>query len=145
MKVNPDLALENIDVTALDAMVVSWRHDLADAGSARSHRCCCIAANEAGKVIGADLRWHGAGARTGLLDNVAHTSNGVGYLDATGYKGKSHYRDVPHAVADQAYRHGGSDRAGQLHAEDHARSSASATIKLDYYVGMHAAQFDKAA
>ena len=58
-------------------------------------------ANEAGKVIGAICDGTVAAARTGLLDNVAHTSNGAGYLDETGYKGKSHYRDVPHAVADK--------------------------------------------
>lgn len=40
-------------------------------------------------------------ARAGLLDAVAHTSNGADYLRAVeGYRGGSHYRDQPHAVRD---------------------------------------------
>ena len=33
-----------------------------------------------------------------LLDAIAHTGNGPGTLDASGYSGAGHYRDVPHPV-----------------------------------------------
>lgn len=41
-------------------------------------------------------------ARAGLLDAVAHTSNGVGYLEqhAPAYRGAAHYVDQPAAVRD---------------------------------------------
>lgn len=41
-------------------------------------------------------------ARAGLLDHVAHTSNGPGYLDqhAPGYAGSSHYVDQSPALRD---------------------------------------------
>lgn len=42
-----------------------------------------------------------AGARSGILDGLAHTSNGPTYLDRTAYCGAAHYRDVPYAVADR--------------------------------------------
>lgn len=41
-------------------------------------------------------------ARAGLLDAVAHTSNGPGYLKghAPAYRGETHYRDQPQAVSE---------------------------------------------
>jgi putative intracellular protease/amidase len=40
-------------------------------------------------------------ARAGLLDDVAHTSNGLDYLQAVKtYQGAAHYRDQPQAVRD---------------------------------------------
>jgi putative intracellular protease/amidase len=143
MKVNPDLALEDVDVNALDAIVVCggaiWQTpeapDLTDVLQ-RAH--------EAGKVIGAICDGTVATARTGLLDNVAHTSNGVGYLDGTGYKGKSHYRDVPHAVADKRIVTAAAT-APVSFMQTIMHQLGIADDQLDHYVGMHAAQYAKAA
>lgn len=41
-------------------------------------------------------------ARAGLLDDVAHTSNGLDYLKGVKtYRGAAHYRDQPQAVRDR--------------------------------------------
>jgi putative intracellular protease/amidase len=56
----------------------------------------------AGKVVGAICGGTTALARAGLLDGVAHTSNGPGYLDAhvPAYRGAAHYLNQPRAVRD---------------------------------------------
>ncbi|AEQ51952.1 DJ-1/PfpI family protein [Pelagibacterium halotolerans] len=59
----------------------------------QAHENGCVIAG----ICGATL----ALARAGLLDDVAHTSNGLDYLRAVGgYRGAAHYRDQPQAVRD---------------------------------------------
>ena len=56
----------------------------------------------AGKPLGLICAATLAGARAGLLDARAHTSNGTGWIDehVPGYGGKEHYVDTPRAVLD---------------------------------------------
>lgn len=136
--VTPDLALEALDPDACDALVVCggsiWQ-------SARAPELTPMvtAARRAGKLIAGICDGTLALARTGLLDTRAHTSNGPGYLEASGYGGTPHYRDVPHAVRDD----------GVITAPATAPVSFMREIlgalghggdELDVYVGMHAAE-----
>jgi len=143
MQVVPDLTLEDVKASEFDAVVVSggtiWQTPEAPDLSSLLR-----SAKKAGKVIGLICDGTVAGARTGVLDAVAHTSNGIGYLDATGYKGKAHYRDVPHAVSDQGVITATASAPVSFMQEVmHAIGKGDAN--LDFYVGMHAAQYAKAA
>jgi len=144
MKVTPDLALEDIDVTQLDALVVCggeiWQTPQAPDLTKLLHK-----AHDVGKVIGAICDGTVATARTGLLDTVAHTSNGAGYLDkATGYKGTAKYRDVPHAVVDQKIVTAAAT-APVSFMQSVMKAIGLGDDQLDYYVGLHARQFDQIA
>jgi putative intracellular protease/amidase len=139
MKVIPDTALEEADVAALDALVVSggtiWQSaEAPDLGD------LLRAAKAAGKVIGLVCDATVAGARAGILDTVGHTSNGAGYLDSTGYAGGPLYRDVPHAVADQNVVTA-SASAPVSFMQEIMRAIGKGDDNLDDYVAMHAAQF----
>jgi putative intracellular protease/amidase len=138
MKVRPDIALEDVDVDGLDALVVcggeAWQRPGAP------HLTTLLAAAHAkGKVIGAICDGTVAAARTGLLDRVAHTSNGAGYLDQTGYKGKRLYRDVPHAVADRKVVTAAATAPVSFMAEI-MREIGLGDGQLDFYLGLHAAE-----
>jgi putative intracellular protease/amidase len=143
MRVTPDLALEQIDVSEYDAVVVCggtiWQTP-----DAPDLKDLLAAAHKAGKIVGAICDGTVATARTGLLDDVAHTSNGDGYLDATGYAGKANYRDGPQAVADQRIVTSSAAAPVSFMATI-MKELGLADANLDYYVGMHAAQFAKAA
>jgi putative intracellular protease/amidase len=143
MKVVPDLTLEDIKPAAFDAIVVSGGTAWQSPG-APDLTALLRSAKDAGKVIGLICDGTVAGARTGILDTVAHTSNGVGYLDATGYKGEALYRDVPYAVTDQnIITATASAPVSFMH--EVMRALGKNDGNLDYYVGMHAAQYAKAA
>lgn len=97
LRVTPDLAVEDIDVDAIDALVVNggtaWsRPDAPDVGKA------LLAAHGAGKTVAGICDGTLALARAGLLDNVDHTSNSTDNLTPTGYQGAAHYKDQPDAV-----------------------------------------------
>src|SRR5688572_60649 len=77
MKVSPDVALEDIDVDQLDALIVCGGTAWQQAG-APDLSALLAAAEARGKVIGVICDGTVAAARTGLLDHVAHTSNGAG-------------------------------------------------------------------
>jgi putative intracellular protease/amidase len=143
MKVIPDLALEDVDLDQLDALIVCggeiWQTDKApDLGKILN------AAHRKGKVVGATCDGTVAAARTGLLDNIDHTSNGEGYLDGTGYKGKAHYKSVPHAVSIQKVITAPATAPVSFMTEV-MKAIGLGDENLDYYVGMHAAQFERAA
>ncbi|WP_332685890.1 DJ-1/PfpI family protein [Devosia sp.] len=99
LKVMPDLAAEDIDVAAIDALVVNggtaWSRDDAPDISA-----VLIAARDAGKTVAGICDGTLALARAGLLDMVRHTSNSAENLDPTGYAGKAQYQDQAGAVVD---------------------------------------------
>ena len=97
LKVTPDLAVEDIDVGAIDALVVNggtaWSQaDAPDIGKV------LLAARDAGKTVAGICDGTLALARAGLLDEVEHTSNSTDNLTPTGYQGASRYQDQPDAV-----------------------------------------------
>ena len=138
MRVTPDLAMEAIDIGALDALVISggtiWQQPEAPDVSGLVHRV-----HEAGKVVAGICDGTFALARTGLLDGVAHTSNGVGYLAPSGYAGAAHYRDVPGAVRDSRIITA-SAVAPVAFMEAVLEELGIADEQLRHYAGMHAAQ-----
>jgi putative intracellular protease/amidase len=138
MQVTPQMALEDIDVDGLDALVVcggeAWQKP-----SAPDLTTLLNAALAKGKVIGAICDGTVAAARTGLLDTLAHTSNGAGYLDATGYKGKRHYRDVPHAVVDRRVVTAAATAPASFMAAI-MREVGLGDEQLDFYLGLLAAE-----
>ena len=143
MKVTPELALENLDLDQLDALIVCGG-SIWQSPDAPDLTTLLNAAKAKGKVIGAICDGTVAAARTGLLDTIDHTSNGEGYLDGTGYKGKAHYRTSPHAVVDQKVVTAPATAPVSFMAEV-MKAVGLADDNLDYYVGMHAAQYGKAA
>lgn len=140
LRVTPDLAVEDIDVSAIDALVVNggtaWSQEHApDIGGV------LVAARDAGKVVAGICDATLALAKAGLLDSVEHTSNSADNLPKTGYSGANHYRDQPMAVV-----------AGKIvTAPGTAPVSFMAGVmqvlglrddNMDYYLGMHAAEHD---
>lgn len=102
------------------------------------------AAHQKGKVVGAICDATVAAAKTGLLDNLDHTSNGEGYLDGTGYRGKAHYQDVPQAVSSQKVITAPATAPVSFMAEI-MRAVGLGDENLDFYLGMLAAEHAKAA
>lgn len=97
LQVTPDLAMEAIDVDAIDGLVVNggtaWSQpDAPDIGAVLRR------AHAAGKTVAGICDGTLALAQAGLLDTVEHTSNSPENLPPTGYKGADHYRDQPKAV-----------------------------------------------
>jgi putative intracellular protease/amidase len=97
LTVTPDLAMEDIDVNAIDALVVNggtaWSQpDAPEIGAV------LVAAHNAGKTVAGICDATLALAKAGLLDGVAHTSNSAENLAPTGYAGAAHYQDQPAAV-----------------------------------------------
>lgn len=138
LKVTPDLAVEDIDMAAIDALVVNggtaWSQpDAPDIGAS------LIRAQAAGRTVAGICDGTLALARAGLLDDIAHTSNSPENLPPTGYKGAGHYRDQPQAVV-----------AGRIvTAPGTAPVSFMGGVletlglrdgNLDFYLGMHGAE-----
>lgn len=138
MRVTPDLALEDLDLGSIDALVVSggtiWMSE-----QAPDLTGVLNAAKQQDKVIGAICDATVAAARTGILDDVDHTSNGAGYLDGTGYKGAARYKDVPQAVVGGKIVTASATAPVSFMAEV-MRTLGLGDENLDFYVGMHAAQ-----
>lgn len=139
MKVVPDMAIEAVDPKQFDALVIcggsGWTGanapDLTDIAR-RFH--------DAHKVVAAICDGTVSLARTGLLDAVAHTSNGVGYLDKTGYGGKLHYHDAPQAVSERGIVTApGTSPVSFMAAV--MKALGAADDQLAFYVGLHAAQY----
>lgn len=141
LRVTPDLAAEDIDAAAVDAVVVNggaiW--STADAPDLspvlqRAHR--------AGKTVAGICDGTLALARAGLLDTVPHTSNGTDNLNPTGYGGKRFYRDQPQAVV-----HGRIVTApGTAPVSFMAGVLETLGLRngnLDYYVGLYGAEHGK--
>jgi len=138
LRVTPDLAVEDIDVDAVDAVVVNggtaWSaSDAPDVGAV------LIAARDAGKTVAGICDGTLVLARAGLLERVPHTSNSADNLSGTGYGGAAHYRDQPYAVvAERIVTAPGtapvSFMAGVL------ETLGLRDGNLDYYVGLHAAE-----
>jgi putative intracellular protease/amidase len=143
MTVTPELAMEVLDVADYDAIIVCGGAAWQSAG-APDMAPLLNAAKAEGKLIGLICDGTVAGARAGLLDDIRHTSNGEGYLDATGYKGKALYRDTAAAVTDgKVVTAAGTSPVSFMAAVMDGLGLAD--DNLTYYVGMHAAQFGRAA
>jgi putative intracellular protease/amidase len=143
MKVTPDLALEDIDLSDLDALIVcggvAWQQP-----GAPDLSVLLKAARQKGRVVGAICDGTVAAARTGILDDVKHTSNGEGYLDATGYTGKSLYQHVSTAVSDKNVVTAPATAPVSFMAEV-MKAIGLGDEQLDFYFGLHAAQHRNAA
>lgn len=143
MTVIPDLAMEDIDVADIDALIICggtiWTSPEAPDISALVGK-----ARQARKLVAGICDGTRALARTGLLDGVAHTSNGAGYLDDTGYGGTARYRDVPYAVSEDGVITAAATAPVSFMAEV-LRALGLADDNLDVYLGMHAAEHARAA
>jgi putative intracellular protease/amidase len=133
-----DLALEEIDLDAVDVLLVCggtiWATDAAPDITDLLRR-----AHAAGKVVGVICDATLQLARSGLIDTRPHTSNAAGFLDTTGYGGASHYRDSAEAVlADCIVTAAGTSSVSFMARILEALGLADEN--LDFYVGLHAAQ-----
>jgi putative intracellular protease/amidase len=98
LKAMPDMAINDVDLLRVDALVViggpTWEE-----ANAPDVRDLLRAAHWNGSLIGAICGGTRALASTGLLDHVAHTSNARDYLlDVPFYRGAGHYRDSSSAI-----------------------------------------------
>lgn len=102
LSANADGAAETFDPEDADALVLigspTWQTPQTPDFTALLQRAAAAGIVVAG-ICGATL----ALARAGLLDERAHTSNGLDYLQhhlGGSYRGAAHYRNGPRAVAD---------------------------------------------
>ena len=139
LRVTPDMAIDDIDMNACDALIICGGAAWKQAGAPDITQVA-QAAHKAGKIVAGICDGTFALAKTGLLDNVAHTSNGVRYLDETGYSGKARYRDVPTAVsADNIITAPATAPVG--FAETVLNALGLGGDELHYYVMLHARQY----
>ncbi|AXE31800.1 glutamine amidotransferase [Chromobacterium phragmitis] len=138
LMVTPHLALEDIELNGLDALIVSggtiWRTEQAPnvapiVAAARAH----------GAVVAGICDGTRALAQAGVLNEVRHTSNSADSLDLPGYAGTARYQDTPWAISD-----GGVITApGTAPVSFMARILAALDLggaDLDAYLAQHAAE-----
>lgn len=98
VRIQPDLTLAQLIPTASAMLILpggdSWEHGENGEAIEKVAEFLAIGIPVAA-ICAATL----ALARAGFLDNRLHTSNAPDYLKATGYRGKSLYRDIP-AISD---------------------------------------------
>ena len=138
LRVTPDLAIRAIELGAIDALVVcgggAWRTERAPDLDLLLH-----GAWEHDVLIGGICDGTRALAKAGLLDKVEHTSNSPETLLETGYGGKMHYWDVPHAVsAERIVTAPGTAPVSFMGAI--LEGLGYADRNLDYYLGLLAAE-----
>ncbi len=100
MTATPKAAIETLDPTAFDALVVCggeiWQTQAAPDISATIR-----AFSNAGKLVAGICAATLALARAGVLNEVAHTSNALELLETTeAYRGRERYRRIASAVRD---------------------------------------------
>ena len=139
MRVTPDVAIEAINPAEIDALVIcggsAWKQT-----GAPDITAVVQDARKAGKIVAGICDGTFALAKTGVLDGVVHTSNGVGYLDETGYRGRASYLDEPAAVSANGIITA-SATAPVSFAEKVLEAVGLADDQLHYYVAMHARQY----
>lgn len=138
MTVAADVALEDVDLDTFDALIICGGTAWQQPGAPDISRVA-QAARQRGKLIGAICDATVALARTGILDDVRHTSNGDGYLAGTGYGGAELYQDVMHAVSDNGVVTAPATAPISFMAEV-MRALGLADANLDFYLGMLAAE-----
>lgn len=142
LRVVPDLAVEEIDIGAIDALLVNggriWTSpDAPDLSGPLN------AAHAAGKTVGGICDGVLALARAGLLDSVRHTANGPESLPSTGYGGFAHYVGSPRAVLDRRIVTApGTAPVTFMGAV--FESLGLRTGDLDFYLGLYAAEHQAA-
>ena len=138
MQVTPDLAIEDIDPNQLDALVVcggeAWSKPGApDLGDLLRRT------RDAGKIVGGICDGTLALARSGILDDVRHTSNSPQNLPPTGYAGAAHYQDQPMAVvADRIVTAPGTAPVSFMAGVMETLGLKDDNLK--FYLGLHAAE-----
>jgi putative intracellular protease/amidase len=142
MKVMPDMAVEDVQPEAFDAVIVcggtAWQSANPPDVAAMLH-----AARDKGVLLGLICDGTVAAAKAGILDDIRHTSNGAGYLDPTGYKGAAFYRHTAAAVTDhRIVTAAGNSPVAFMSAI--MEGLCLANDDLNYYVGLHAAQYKAA-
>jgi putative intracellular protease/amidase len=99
VRIQPDLVLDEVSPSASAMLILpggqSWESG-GNTGAVEKARQFAAAGVPVAAICAATL----ALARSGLLDDRAHTSNAREYLAASGYRGDGLYRDVP-AIADR--------------------------------------------
>ena len=142
LRVMPDQAAEAVKPEAFDAVIVCggtvWQ-----SATLPDIAALLQATRERGVLLGliCDATW--AAAKAGILDDVQHTSNGVGHLDPTGYRGSALHRDTAGAVADRRIvTAAGTSPVAFMTAV--MEGLGLANDDLSYYVGPHAAQYKAA-
>jgi putative intracellular protease/amidase len=142
LRVTPDLAAAAVQPDAYDAVIVcggtAWQ-----SANPPDLSPLLRQTRDAGVLLGliCDATW--AAAKGGILDDVRHTSNGAGYLDATGYAGTQLYRDTPGAVTDhRIVTAAGTSPVAFMAAV--LEGLGLGRDELGYYVGLHAAQYQAA-
>ena len=138
LRVHPNMALEEINPDQIDALLVNggtaW-----NGPDAPDITRLLQATLDAGKIIGGICDGTLPLARAGLLDNVAHTSNGPQNLAPTAYKGAALYRDQPAAVRDgKIVTAPGTAPVSFMGAVLEALGLRNGD--LDYYLGLYAAE-----
>ena len=141
LKVVPDIAIHDIDLTHIDAIAVigggAWEQpDAPDISE------FLRIAHEHGKLIGAICGGTRALATSGLLDAIPHTSNEPAYLsDVPGYRGHGHY-----VISPAALKCGRIITASGLAPVSFMRTMITALGKggpeLEYYADMFGIEFE---
>lgn len=141
LRVMPDMAIDEIGLMAIDALVVIggtvW-----DTPDAPDLSRLLTDAHREGKLIGAICGGTRALARSGLIDAIPHTSNDSRYLaDAEGYNGHSYF-----VASSAALRCGRIVTASGMAPISFMRTIITALGKgggeLDYYAAMFGAEFE---
>ena len=138
MRVLPDLAIEDIDLGQVDALIVvggaAWRTKAAPALSGLLKR-----AHAQGVLLGGICDGTRPLAMSGLLDHTGHTGNSPEGLADTGYAGRASYWDVPHAVLDNRIVTAPGTAPVSFMAEI-MDGLGLADRNLDFYLGLLAAE-----
>jgi len=100
LKVLPNLAVEDIEVERVDAILVNGGN-IWSSPDAPDLSSLLRAAHSAGKTVGGICEGVTALARAGLLDTSRHTANGPESLPPTGYGGAAYFVGSPRAVLDR--------------------------------------------
>jgi putative intracellular protease/amidase len=102
LRVTPAGAFEDVDATGSTALIICGSQKWSGPG-ATDISDLLKQAEQAGVPIGAICAGTLAAARAGLLDDRAHTSNGLPWLkeQVPTYRGADRYRDVNDAVTDR--------------------------------------------
>ncbi len=138
MQVMPGLAVEDIDLEEIDAVLVNggtiWQTPAAPDLSAMLR-----SARDAGKIVGGICDGVTALARAGVLDDRRHTANGPESLPDTGYAGGAHFINSPAAVIDRrVVTAPGTAPVSFMGAVLEALGRRDGN--LDFYIGLYAAE-----
>ncbi|HEY7049149.1 MAG TPA: DJ-1/PfpI family protein [Jatrophihabitantaceae bacterium] len=98
LRIVPDLALSDLRPSDSELLILPGAH-LWDVGGGAAFTSAARAFLDAGVPVAAICGATFGLARDGLLDDRAHTSSALSYLEPSGYAGAAHYVDEP-AVTD---------------------------------------------